>query len=276
MNPLTTDIAVMKQHAAELRGRIIEVSGRAGVPHLGSCLSCVDILTTLYWGVLRHDPAQPISANRDRFLLSKGHAAPALFQVLAKRGFFPENLLDTYGEDGSVFAEHPPAHGVPGIEAATGSLGHGLPLAIGMMLGMQLTQQPGRVFTLLGDGECNEGSVWEAAMMAAAQRLDRLTVIIDYNKWQATDRSNEVLSLGPLSDKWSAFGWSVTEVDGHEIGELHAAFTRLPLQSGKPSAIIAHTIKGKGVSFMEDDNNWHYRIPNPNEVQRARNELGLD
>ena len=266
----------MKRYAAELRGRIIEVSGRAGVPHLGSCLSCVDILTTLYWGVLRLDPAQPTSAERDRFLLSKGHAAPALFQVLAKRGFFPENLLDTYGEDGSLFAEHPPAHGVPGIEAATGSLGHGLSLAIGMVLGMQLAQQPGRVYALLGDGECNEGSVWEAAMMASAQRLDRLTVIVDYNKWQATARSNEVLSLDPLGDKWSAFGWSVAEVDGHDIGELLDTFTRLPFQPGKPSAIIAHTVKGKGVSFMEDDNNWHYRTPNPDEVQRARHELGLD
>jgi transketolase len=196
--------------------------------------------------------------------------------VLTKRGYFPENLLDTYGEDGSLFAEHPPAHGIPGIEAATGSLGHGLSLAIGMMLGMQLAGQPGRVFALLGDGECNEGSVWEAAMMASAQRLDRLTVIVDYNKWQATARSNEVLSLAPLDDKWSAFGWSVTEVDGHDIGALLNTFTRLPFQPGKPSAIIAHTVKGKGVSFMEDDNNWHYRTPNPAEVQRSRCELGLD
>jgi len=266
----------MKRLAAELRGRIIEVSGRAGVPHLGSCLSCVDILTTLYWGVLRVDPAQPTSPERDRFLLSKGHAAPALFQVLAKRGFFPENLLDNYGADGSRFGEHPPAHGVPGVEAATGSLGHGLPIGLGIMLGMQLAKQPGRVFALLSDGECNEGSVWEAAMMASAHLLDRLTVIVDYNKWQATGRSNEVLSLEPLADKWSAFGWRVTEVDGHDICALLGTFNRLPFQPGKPSAIIAHTVKGKGVSFMEDDNNWHYRTPNPEEVKRARHELELD
>ena len=276
MRPPTTDISLLERCAAELRGSIIEVSGRAGIPHLGSCLSCVDILTTLYWGVLRLDPVNPVSEQRDRFLLSKGHAAPALFQVLTKRGYFPANLLDSYGEDGSLFAEHPPAHGIPGIEAATGSLGHGLPLAIGMMLGMQLAGQMGRVFALLGDGECNEGSVWEAAMMASAQRLDRLTVIVDYNKWQATARSNEVLSLAPLGDKWSAFGWSVTEVDGHDIGALLNTFTRLPFQPGKPSAIIAHTVKGKGVSFMEDDNNWHYRTPNPDEVQRSWCELGLD
>lgn len=276
MNPPTTDIKALERYAAELRGSIIEVSGRAGVPHLGSCLSCVDILATLYWGVLRLDPAKPASTERDRFLLSKGHAAPALFQVLTRRGYFPGNFLDTYGEDGSLFAEHPPAHGIPGIEAATGSLGHGLPLAIGMMLGMQLAQQPGRVYALLGDGECNEGTVWEAAMMASARRLDRLTVIVDYNKWQATARSNEVLSLAPLADKWSAFGWSVTEVDGHDISALLDTFTRTPFVPGKPSAIIAHTIKGKGVSFMEDDNNWHYRIPKPDEVQRARLELGLD
>lgn len=276
MNPLTTDITAIKRSAAELRGSIIEVSGRAGVPHLGSCLSCVDILAALYWGILRHDPVNPSSAERDRFLLSKGHAAPALFQVLAKRGYFPESLLDNYGEDGSLFAEHPPAHGIPGVEAATGSLGHGLPLAIGMMLGMQLAGQPGRVFALLGDGECNEGSVWEAAMMASAQRLDRLTVIVDYNKWQATARSNEVLSLDPLGAKWSAFGWNVEEIDGHDAGALLEAFSRLPFQPGKPSAIIAHTVKGKGVSFMEDDNNWHYRTPKPDEVKRARHELGLD
>lgn len=276
MNPLTTDITAIKRSAAELRGSIIEVSGRAGVPHLGSCLSCVDILAALYWGVLRHDPANPSSVERDRFLLSKGHAAPALFQVLAKRGYFPESLLDNYGEDGSLFAEHPPAHGIPGVEAATGSLGHGLPLAIGMMLGMQLAGQPGRVFALLGDGECNEGSVWEAAMMASAQRLDRLTVIVDYNKWQATARSNEVLFLDPLGAKWSAFGWNVEEVDGHDAGALLEAFSRLQFQPGKPSAIIAHTVKGKGVSFMEDDNNWHYRTPKPDEVKRARLELGLD
>ena len=276
MNPPIIDSAVLLRYAAELRGSIIEVSGRAGIPHLGSCLSCVDILTTLYWGVLRLDPSEPASAQRDRFLLSKGHAAPALFQVLAKRGYFPKNLLDTYGEDGSLFAEHPPAHGIPGIEAATGSLGHGLPLAIGMLLGMQLARQPGRVFVLLGDGECNEGSVWEAAMMASAQRLDRLTIIVDYNKWQATDRSNDVLSLAPLGDKWAAFGWSVTEVDGHDCAALLDMFNRLPFQEGKPSAIIAHTVKGKGVSFMEDDNNWHYRTPNPVEINRAWQELGLD
>lgn len=271
----TTDIGAMKRLAAELRGRIVEVSGRAGVPHLGGCLSCVDILTALYWGALRVDPAQPTSVDRDRFLLSKGHAAPALFQVLAKRGFFPENALDNYGEDGSLFGEHPPAHGVPGVEAATGSLGHGLPIGLGMTLGMRLAKQPGRVFALLSDGECNEGSVWEAAMMASAQRLDRLTVIVDYNKWQATGRSNEVMSLDPLADKWSAFGWSVAEVDGHDIATLLATFARLPFRLGKPSAIIAHTVKGKGVSFMEDDNNWHYRTPNPAEVRRARIELGV-
>ena len=276
MSAQASEAASLTRTAAELRGRIIEVSGRAGVPHLGSCLSCVDILTALYWKVMRIDPAKPAAPERDRFLLSKGHAAPALFQVLAMRGFFPESLLESYGADDSPFAEHPPAHGVPGIEAATGSLGHGLPLGLGMALGMQLAQQPGRVFALLGDGECNEGSVWEAAMMASAQRLDRLTAIVDYNKWQATGRSDEVLSLAPLADKWSAFGWSVTEVDGHDIGALLDTFGRLPFQGGRPSAIIAHTVKGKGVSFMEDDNNWHYRTPTPDEVARSRRELGLD
>jgi transketolase len=269
------DIAALDRTAALLRGRIIETSGRAGVPHLGSCLSCVDILTALYWGVLEADPADPGNPGRDRFILSKGHAAPALFQLLALKGYFPESLLDRYGEDGTLFGEHPPAHGVPGVEAATGSLGHGLPMGVGMAIGSRLLRQENRVHVLMSDGECNEGSVWEAAMMAGAQRLERLAVIIDFNKWQATGRSEEVLALNPLAAKWETFGWRAREADGHDIGALVDILRGVPDGSGKPVAIIAHTIKGKGVSFMEDDNNWHYRIPTPAEVAIAKTELGL-
>lgn len=275
MIPPTTDPAALRALAATLRARVVETSGRAEVPHLGSCLSCVDVLVALYWGVLRLDPARPAWAGRDRFILSKGHAAPALFQVLALRGYYPEAELADYGRDGGRFAEHPPAHGVPGVEAATGSLGHGLPMGVGMALGARLAGIDNRTFVLVSDGECNEGSTWEAAMMAGAQRLDRLTVVVDFNKWQATGRSREVLALDPLVDKWAAFGWQAEELDGHDLPALLEALSRPPDGTGRPRAIVAHTVKGKGVSFMEDDNNWHYRTPNPAEVAAAKAELGV-
>lgn len=259
-----------------LRARIIETSHRSGTPHLGSCLSCVDVLTALYFDVLRIDPADPRSPTRDRFILSKGHGAPALFQVLAMRGFYPESMLLDYGKDGGVFAEHPPAPDcLPGIEAATGSLGHGLPLGLGMAMAGRIRGQDYKVYALLSDGECNEGSVWESAMLAAAQRVDRLCVIVDFNKWQATGRSEEVMALSPLVDKWRAFGWNAFEIDGHDIAAIVGAVRRCPGPDGRPLAIIAHTVKGKGVSFMEDDNNWHYRIPTAAEVELSRKELGV-
>ncbi|MBI3129750.1 MAG: transketolase [Acidobacteria bacterium] len=271
----TASLDTLAREAARLRGRVIEVSGRAQVPHLGSCLSCLDMLAVLYGRILRIDPAAPKAPERDRFILSKGHAAPALFQVLAWRGFFPEAWLEGYGDDGSLFGEHPPAHGVPGVEAATGSLGHGLPMGVGMALGARLKGIPNRTFVLLSDGECNEGSVWEAALMGAVQQLESLTAIVDFNKWQATGRSEEVLALAPLAEKWRAFGWETVELDGHDLEALAAALSRDRMGQGRPLAIIAHTVKGKGVSFMEDDNNWHYRTPSPDEIAAAHRELGL-
>jgi transketolase len=261
--------------ARKTRMRIIENSHKTQTPHLGSCLSCVDILIAAYFHVLRIDPAAPADPMRDRFILSKGHGAAALFQVLALRGFYPESLLDSYGEDGGVFAEHPPtpAH-LAGIEAATGSLGHGMPMGLGMALAGRIQRLDYNVLALLSDGECNEGSIWESAMMAAAQRVERLCAIVDFNKWQATGRSEEILALNPLAAKWRAFGWNAVEADGHDMRELVRLMTNVPDGSGKPVAIIAHTVKGKGVSFMEDDNNWHYRIPNKDEVAAARKELG--
>jgi transketolase len=236
----------------------------------------VDILVAAYFHALRIDPAQPRAKDRDRFILSKGHGAPALFHVLATRGFYPEKWLETYGEDGSLFAEHPPTPDhLAGIEAATGSLGHGLPMGLGMALSGRIQGLDYRVYALLSDGECNEGSVWEAAMLAAAQKVDRLAVIVDFNKWQATGRSEQVMALNPLADKWRAFGWDACEVDGHDIAALTRLLERVPNGSGKPVAIIAHTVKGKGVSFMEDDNNWHYRTPNAEELAAARVELGV-
>jgi transketolase len=269
------DVLGLKKQAARLRGRVIEMSHAAQAAHLASSLSCCDILTAAYWSVLNIDPKKPNDELRDRFILSKGHAAAALYAALAFKGFFPLAELDTYCKDGGKLAEHPPANLLPGVEAATGSLGHGLPIGCGMALSGRIKRQTFRVYALLSDGENNEGSVWEAAMFAAGQKLDNLCVVVDYNKWQATARSNETLMLAPLADKWRAFGWDATETDGHEVGELATLMQKVPNGSGKPIAIIAHTIKGKGVSFMEDDNNWHYRAPTSEEVTRAHMELGL-
>ena len=271
--PGTTDLEKL---ARSIRARIIENSSLTKTPHLGSCLSCVDVLVAMYWRILRIDPANPRASDRDRFILSKGHGAPALFQVLALKGFFPMSLLDSYGEDGGLLAEHPPAPDyLPGIEAATGSLGHGLPIGLGMALAGRIHGRSYNFYALLSDGECNEGAVWEAAMLAAAQRVEKLCVVVDFNKWQATGRSEEVMALNPLVDKWRAFGWSAYEVDGHDLDALLGLLERFPDGSGRPVAIIAHTVKGKGVSFMEDDNNWHYRITTADEVARAKVELGV-
>lgn len=262
--------------ARRVRARTISNSHLTQTPHLGSCLSCVDILVAAYFHTLRIDPSNPTDPIRDRFILSKGHGAAALFQVLALRGYYPESMLDSYGQDGGVFAEHPPAPGhLPGIEAATGSLGHGLPMGLGMALAGRIQGKSYKVIALLSDGECNEGSVWEAAMMAASQRVDNLLAIVDFNKWQATGRSEATLGANTLVDKWKAFGWETYEIDGNDMDEVIGALSRTPGQNAMPVAVIAHTVKGKGVSFMEDDNNWHYRIPTMEEVEAARKELGV-
>ncbi len=269
------NIGELDQTARRIRGRIIELSHRARTPHLGSSLSCVDIIVAAYWGALNIDPRKPDDPDRDRLILSKGHAATTLYTALAFRGFFDEKLLDQFNVDGGILQEHPGVGSVPGVEAATGSLGHGLAIGIGMALAGRLQDRTYRVLAVLSDGECNEGSVWEGALFAAAQKLGRLTVVVDYNKWQATGRSNEVMSLPPLRDKWEKFGWDAVETDGHDLAKLVELMRRPPDAAGRPRAIVANTIKGKGVSFMEDDNNWHYRIPTEEEVQKARIELGL-
>ena len=255
-----------------LRGALVSLSQAKGIPHLGSTLSCIDIMIAAYWRSMRFDPKRPKEPKRDRFILSKGHAAKALYVCLAYRGFFEIEELQRLGEKGGPMAEHPGPNCMPGVEAATGSLGHGLPIGIGHALASRIQGPKYRVFVLMSDGECNEGSVWEGAMMAAACRLNNLTVIIDFNKWQATGRSEDVLQLSPLADKWNAFGWDAVEVDGHDIGAISSALIKL---SDKPRAIVANTIKGKGISFMEDDNNWHYRIPTMDEVKIAFSELSL-
>lgn len=267
----------LERRAALLRFRIIETSARASLPHLGSCLSCIDLLVALYFHQLRVNTQNPKDPLRDRFILSKGHGVPALFQVLAMRGFYPQSNLLSYGIDGGVFGEHPPTPSyLPGIEAATGSLGHGISMALGMALAARINRLDYSVYSILGDGECNEGSIWECALLAAAQKANNFCVLIDFNKWQATDRSEQVMAINPFIDKWIAFGWEAIEIDGHDYSQILSALSRFPASSKKPLAIIAHTVKGKGVSFMEDDNNWHYRIPTNEEVLLAKIELGVD
>lgn len=269
------DQASLELLLRQMRGEIISLTQRKKVPHLGSDLSCIDILAVLYWRVLRIDPKDPYAGNRDRFILSKGHAAKALYTALAYRGYFDAALLNTFNDEGGCLPEHPGPHCVPGVEAATGSLGHGLSMGLGMALASRITHRDYRVYVLLSDGECNEGSVWEAALMAAAQSVSTLTAIVDYNKWQATGRSRDVLALDGLVEKWRAFGWEACEIDGHDTTALETALQPGENPGTKPRAIIANTVKGKGVSFMEDDNNWHYRIPTAEQVDAAFRELGL-
>ena len=275
VTPDRATLADLSLLSRRIRLKLVEMSHAAGTPHLGSALSCVDILVAAYWRVLRIDPKTPLDPLRDRFILSKGHAASALYSILAARGYFPTQMLDTFGHHGSPLAEQPAPNCAPGVELATGSLGHGLPVGLGMALAGRIQKRDYRVFVTMSDGECNEGSVWEAAMFAPAQKVEKLAVIVDYNKWQATGRSNEVMALPSLQKKWEAFGWNACEVDGHDLNALIDVMSKVPNGSGKPIAIVAHTVKGKGISFMEDDNNWHYRIPTAEEVQKAADELGI-
>lgn len=269
------DFEGLNQISRKIRYELVKMSHRAEVPHLGSSLSCVDILVAAYWGVLNIRPDHSDDPERDRLILSKGHAATTLYAALAGRGFFPSEWLEDFAKPGGRLPEHPSPGCVPGVEAATGSLGHGLSLGLGMALAGRILGHKFRVFVVMSDGECNEGTVWEAALFAPAQKLDSVAAIIDYNKWQATGRSDEVMALHPLKAKWESFGWSTYEVDGHDVKVLADVMANVPDRSGKPVAVIAHTIKGKGVSFMEDDNNWHYRIPSYDELIKARKELQL-
>jgi transketolase len=267
---------VLVKKANETRKTILRAICRAGGGHMPASFSIVEILTVLYNGVLNVSASKKDDPDRDRFILSKGHAGVALYAVLADKGFFDKKLIDAFGSRGSILGGHPDMHKVPGVEASTGALGHGFPFGVGIALGGKLDCKGYRVFVILGDGECQEGSVWEAAMFAPQHKLDNLAVIIDYNKLQAMDRLDNIVALEPLADKWRAFGWSVREVDGHDIGALKEIFGSLPFEHGKPSLIVAHTVKGKGVSFMENVPIWHFRLPNESERKTACEELGVE
>jgi transketolase len=263
------------EFAHHIRTRTLQMINRARSSHIGSSFSMADLLAVLYNGILRVDPSRPDWPERDRFILSKGHACAALYVALAERGFFPDSWLDDFYQDGARLAGHATHVGVPGVEISTGSLGHGLPIACGMALAAKRDGGSYRIFVILSDGECDEGSNWEAALFAPHHRLDNLVVIVDYNKIQSLGTVKEILDLEPFADKWRAFGWAVQEIDGHNLQHIEQALTNVPAKTDKPTCVIAHTIKGKGVSFMEHKLLWHYRSPNGAEMAGAMSELGV-
>jgi len=257
-------------HTKNIRRSILHMVHYSKSSHVGACLSMVEILYTLYFKILHIDPLQPLLADRDKFLLSKGHGSAALYATLAERGFYPLAHLEQYYTDGGILPGHLDMDAVPGVEASAGSLGHGLSIGVGMAIANRQTGNPGRVFVLLGDGECNEGSVWEAVMLAATLKLKTLTVIVDYNKIQSFGRTNEIIDQSNMVERWRTFGWDAVEVDGHNVAALEACFRK---ESNLPKAIIAHTVKGKGVSYMEDKLEWHYKSPNDVQLAQALSEL---
>lgn len=264
-----------KQIANAMRKDIIEMIHEAGSGHPGGSLSCTDILAALYFGdVMTYDPAHPTSDARDRFILAKGHAAPALYAALAEAGFFPKDELKTLRKLGSRLQGHPDSKLLPGVEVSTGSLGQGLSVAAGLAAGLRLKGGDQKVYTVLGDGECEEGQVWEAANFAAAEALGNLVAIVDSNGLQIDGCLCDVCSAGELDEKFAAFGWDVHHVDGHDIDALIALFASLPRKAtGKPQAIIAKTVKGKGVSFMENQVGWHGKAPDAEQTKQALAEL---
>ena len=264
----------LAQLAHEIRLHSLRMIADSGASHVGSVFSAAEILAVLYGSVLRVRPEDPEWPDRDRFVMSKGHAAAGLYAALALRGFIPMSRLAEFYVDGGTLAGHVTHKDVPGVEVSTGSLGHGTAMAVGFALGARRRGEAWRTFVLLSDGECDEGSTWEGALFAGAQKLAGLTAVVDYNKIQSLGRVDEVLPLEPFADKWRAFGWDVREVDGHDAAALGQALDpeRWPAQ-GRPRCVVAHTVKGKGVSFMEDRLLWHYRTPKGEELSRALAEL---
>jgi transketolase len=261
--------------AQVLRTQALRMVHRAKASHIGGGLSMADLLACLYWKALRVDPHRPDWPERDRFILSKGHAAAMLYATLAERGFFPVSLLESYCQNGSPLIGHASSK-VPGIELSTGSLGHGLPVGCGIALAAKRENLSFRTVVLCSDGEMDEGSNWEAILFAPQHHLDNLLLVVDYNKIQSFGRIEDVLALNPLADKFRAFRWAIREVDGHDHKQLTEALTGFPFEPGKPSVLIAHTVKGKGVSFMEDKLIWHYKSPTDEQLREALRELGAE
>ena len=259
--------------ARDVRRAILECAHRAQTPHIAPALSSVDLLVAAYGSFLKIDPQNVGDPRRDICIFSKGHAALALYCVLAARGFFPHAVLERFAKHGAELAEQPAPSCAPGVELATGSLGHGLPVGLGRILAQRVLGFQRRVIVIVGDGECNEGSMWEAALFAPAQKMAELTVVVDFNRWQGTGRSREIMALDDLRAKWESFGWRAIDAPGHDMAELVRLLNLPPDSAGRPTAIIAHTTKGKGISFMEDDNNWHYLTMKDEHLQKALVEL---
>jgi transketolase len=268
------DTSTLQEIARSLRLDILDTTTRAGSGHPSSSFSSVEIVTALYFGgILRHRPQDPWWPERDRFIMSKGHAAPLLYPALARAGYFPREEIWRLREINSPVQGHPVYRLMPGVEATTGSLGQGLSLGVGHVLGGRINKLDYRVYVLMGDGECEAGQVWEAAMAAAHFKADRLTAILDYNKYQETGPISREMALEPLVEKWRSFGWSVSEVDGHDIAALIGALDAVRQVAGRPTIIIAHTVKGKGVSFVEADFTFHGRALTAEQAARAREEI---
>ena len=259
--------------ARRVRAHTLKMVAAAKASHVGGALSMVDILAVLYGGTLRVDPSRIDLPDRDRFILSKGHSCSAVYATLASCGFFPESELATYGQDGSRLMAHI-SHKVPGVEFSTGSLGHGLSFGCGKALAAKRRRLSWRTFIIISDGELDEGSNWEAILFAPHHHLDNLILIVDYNKIQSLGSVHEVLDLAPLAQKFTAFNWAVREINGHDHAELRGAMRDLPFENGKPSCIIAHTTKGKGVDFMENELAWHYRSPDNDQLIAALSQIG--
>jgi transketolase len=284
MNDLEIDDPISPARINELRNQAnwirlsaMTMTHRAHLGHTGGDLSASDILAVLYFGgILNIDPNHPRWPQRDRFILSKGHSSAAFYSVLAKRGFFPLAQLRTHMEPLSMLNGHPDRNKLPGVEANTGPLGHGLPIAVGAALAARMRGESWRTFVLTGDGELQEGSNWEAAMTAQHYGLDNLTVIVDRNRLQQGDFTENTIRMEPLAERWRSFGFAVAEVDGHDHAELFRRFSDLPLEPGKPTCIIAHTIKGKGVSFAENIPSWHHGIPTVEQLEIAKKQLGVE
>lgn len=258
--------------AYEIRKNALKMVNHAHASHIGGILSCAEIIAVLFGEIARLNPNNPVDPDRDRIVLSKGHNGAAIYIALAKLGFFDESLLDTYGDDGGIFSCHISHKGVPGVEISTGSLGQGVCVACGLAIAAKRRKAVHRVYAIVGDGECNEGSVWEMALLASQEKLDNFTVIVDRNCQQAMGRVERIINTEPLADKWKAFGWQVVEVDdGHNLEQLKKAF--LVKNEGIPKIIIAKTVKGKGVSFMEDNVLWHYRDPQGDFFEKALKEV---
>jgi transketolase len=274
--PHPLDLAGCAALARRIRRHAICMTARARSSHVGACLSMADLLAVLYGRALHVRPHAPDWPGRDRFILSKGHGCAGLYATLAERGFFPLSWLDEFGADGSRLIGHVSHVGVPGVEVSTGSLGHGLPIACGMALSLRREKADARVFALMSDGECDEGSVWEAALFAAHHRLDNLVVVVDYNKIQSLGRVEDILGLEPLTEKWRAFGWVAASIDGHDVMAIADVLDAVPAEPGRPTCVVAHTVKGRGVSFMENTVLWHYRAPAGEELRLALAEIDRD